>query len=679
MNRLADSQSLYLLQHASNPVDWWPWGEEAMTEAERRDVPILLSVGYAACHWCHVMAHESFEDQETATKINSDFVAIKVDREERPDVDAVYMQATQAMTGQGGWPMTVFLTPNGDPFHAGTYFPKTAMHGLPSFRQVLDAVSAAWAEHRDDIRTGAADISQRLSASSFREIGGTLTEDDLASAVRSLAADYDERHAGFGGAPKFPPSMVIEALLRVAESPLDDQLRGSARTMALDTLLAMASGGIHDQLAGGFARYSVDSGWVVPHFEKMLYDNGLLLSAYLHGWRITEHPRLRQVVSQTVDWLLSEMITEQGAFAASLDADSPDATGTLTEGAYYLWDQDQLRAVLADQDAIDFVVEHGRVTAEGTAEHGRSTLQLHGVDPADDVWAAIRSRLADARSRRARPARDDKIIAGWNGLVIDALAEAGALLDEPNWIDAARDCATTIWQLHWVDGRLRRASRAGVVGSAPGTAEDYGLLALSFIRLAEVTGESSWIERAGELIGVLDEHFGAPDGGWFDTADDAESLINRPKDPTDNASPSGLSAALHAVTRYATYTGSTDAAVRAERAARSVGRLVTAAPRFAGWLLADAVSRVAGSIVEIAVVGDPEDPSSRALASLARRLAPAGSVVVVGLPDAAGVPLLADRSLIDGRPAAYVCRTFVCRMPVTTEDALRAELKQPRR
>ncbi|QDP97891.1 thioredoxin domain-containing protein [Microlunatus elymi] len=674
-NRLADATSPYLQQHKDNPVDWWPWSEDAFAEARRRGVPILLSVGYAACHWCHVMAHESFEDEQVASKINNAFVPIKVDREERPDVDAVYMQATQAMTGQGGWPMTVFLTPAGDPIHAGTYFPPLPMHGLPSFGQVLDAVSGAWHDRREEISSGAADISRRLAEAGSGDIGGSLTQDDVGRAVQALAADFDQDHAGFGAAPKFPPSMVIEALLRFAESWPDRSVRDQARDLAVATLQAMASGGIHDQLAGGFARYSVDSGWVVPHFEKMLYDNGLLLAAYLHGWRLTGDAGLRRVAIEIVEWLLEEMITEQGAFAASLDADSRGPDGQLTEGAFYLWNRDQLHAALGVESEVEWVEDHCGVAEYGPADDGFSTLQLKGVTEEDQPhWQSLRTRLAQARSARPRPGRDDKIIVAWNALVIDALAEAGALLQRPEWTRAAVRAATTIWQLHRVDGRLVRSSRNGKRGSAQGGADDHALLALSFVRLAEVTGDPVWADRARQLLAVLDDHFSAPDGGFYDTADDAETLINRPKDPTDNAAPSGLSAAVHALRRLATYTGEVDLARRADRASDSAAKLITAAPRFAGWLLADAVSRLSDAAVEVAIVGDPADPRVEEFADLARRRAAAGSVIVTGPPDTPNVPLLSDRTMIDNRPTGYVCRSFVCRFPVTDLDDLAAQL-----
>ena len=675
-NRLASATSPYLLQHADNPVDWWEWGEDAFAAARERGVPVLLSVGYAACHWCHVMAHESFEDDQLATMINERFVSIKVDREERPDVDAVYMQATQAMTGQGGWPMTVFLTPAGDPFYAGTYFPPAPSHGMPAFGQVLEAVAEAWQHRADEVRTSAAEISRRLSDATVSDFGAEVGAVEVTAAVTALEDDYDRANGGFGGAPKFPPSMVIGALLRIADSWPDDQVRESAARMAHGSLQAMAESGMYDQLAGGFARYSVDAGWVVPHFEKMLYDNGLLLGCYLHGWRSTEdHDQYRQVIIDTSTWLINEMTTDEGAFAASLDADSRGPDGQRSEGAFYLWTPELIRRAVGDDEA-DWVLDHGRITEAGTADGGRSTLQLKGVTDDDhDRWRVLRARLAAARDVRPRPDRDDKVIAGWNGLAIDALTEAGALLDRPEWVSAATKAAETIWRVQWVDGRLRRTSRHGVVGPSEGSAEDYALLALAFLRLAEVTADPRQAERARLLIDVLTARFSAPDGGFFDTSDDAETLISRPKDPTDNASPSGLSAAVHALTRLATYDADGDHVQRAQAAARSAGKLITAAPRFAGWLLADAVTRATRAAVEVAVVGDPDDQQVRRMSRLARSLAPAGSVIIAGSPDTAGIPLLADRTMIDDLPTAYVCRGFVCRLPVTAEDALAAQLR----
>ncbi len=704
VNRLGVATSPYLLQHASNPVDWWEWGEDAFAEARRRDVPVLLSVGYAACHWCHVMAHESFEDAETAATINAGFVPIKVDREERPDVDAVYMTATQAMTGQGGWPMTVFLTPDGDPIYAGTYFPAQPFGGMPAFGQVLDAVSRSWTDRTEEIRTGAAQISDRLRDAAPQNLAGEPTAADALSAVDKLWSEYDVRHGGFGDAPKFPPSMVLQALLRITElgrnaprpadlsesdgriRPSDSDNSGSAwpeavekaEQMARGTLDAMAHGGIYDQLGGGFARYSVDAGWQVPHYEKMITDNALLLGCYTQLWRITgcRDDRVREVVSDTAEWMIAEMRTPEGGFARSLAADSPDSQGRLSEGAYYLWSRDQLVAAIGTADA-DWISQICRLDPASAQTNG-STLQLADLDDdAHDRWRRIRDRLRQARNQRERPAQDDKIIAGWNGLVIAALAQAGAIFDRPDWLQAASEAGELVWRLHWTNGRLRRTSRARVAGRGDGVAEDYADLGLGYAWLAETTAEPVWAQRARTLLDVLTVRFAAPGGGFYDTADDAEELINRPSDPTDNAVPSGLSAAIMACGRLARYTGDGELARASQRAAESTGRLQVTAPRFAGWQLADTVTRLAGSAVEVAIVGKRDDGTAAELALLARRQAPAGSVVVNGPADAGGVPLLAGRTMIDAVPTGYVCRHFVCDLPVTTANGLAGQLLPP--
>jgi uncharacterized protein len=668
-NLLADATSPYLLQHADNPVHWRPWSDEAFAEAEQRGVPVFLSVGYAACHWCHVMAHESFEDADTAEVINADFVAVKVDREERPDVDAVYMTATQALTGQGGWPMSVFLTPDRRPFYAGTYFPPSPRHGLPSFRQILDAVSSAWRERRSEVLQSADAIHIELDRRRLDLPDHEVTDADCRDALVALQRDFDARHGGFGGAPKFPPSMVLEALLRFDEP--------EALRMAERTLEAMARGGIYDQLAGGFARYSVDSHWVVPHFEKMLYDNALLLGVYVHWWRWTSqaggNPLAERVVQETIAWLLEEMRSPQGGFTASLDADSLDEQGHPREGAFYAWSQQQLIEVLGPEDGA-WAAEVAVVTAEGTFEHGLSTLQ-RPTDADPERWAAVRTRLREARERRARPGRDDKIVAAWNGWLIDALVQAGTVFGRPEWVSAAAEAATLLWQLHWQDGRLRRTSKDGIVGTAAGTLEDYAAVALGFTRLAAATADPQWIERAEQLAGVVLAEFDDGEGGFFDTAADAEVLYTRPQDPTDNATPSGLSTVVHALGLLAELTGNGAYADRAEAAERSAGGLVRQAPRFAGWLLASAVSRVRQRPVQVAVVGAPGDPRRAELARVAAQAAPGGSVVVAGEPDQAGIALLADRPLLRERPTAYVCRGFVCELPVTDVDALLSQLR----
>ncbi|HYH33916.1 MAG TPA: thioredoxin domain-containing protein, partial [Nocardioides sp.] len=522
MNRLADATSPYLLQHKDNPVDWWEWGPEAFAEARRRDVPVLLSIGYAACHWCHVMAHESFEDEATAAYLNEHFVSVKVDREERPDVDAVYMNATTAMTGHGGWPMTVVLDHDGNPFFAGTYFPDQPRHGQPSFRQVLEALADAWRERGDEVRRVADRLREHLQQP-LAAAAAPLGRDVLDRAVDSLAGDFDTQRGGFGGAPKFPPSMVLEFLLRHGSE--------QAVRMAAATLEAMARGGIHDQLGGGFARYSVDADWVVPHFEKMLYDNALLLRVYAE-WGTDVGVWAAEGIA---DFLLAELRTAEGGFASALDADSEGE-----EGTFYVWTPQQLVDVLGPDDG-PWAAELLSVTDAGTFERGSSTLQLR-EDPTDlERWFRCQRRLREARDLRERPARDDKVVAAWNGLAISGLCVAGVRIGLPAYVDAAVEAGDLLWRVHRVDGRLRRVSRDGVVGAPAGVLEDHGCVASGFLDLLQATGDTVWLERAATVLDTALAHFAAEDGGFFDTADDAEALVARPRDPSDNASPSGLS------------------------------------------------------------------------------------------------------------------------------------------
>src|SRR5689334_17431524 len=447
-NRLARSTSPYLRQHAGNPVDWYEWGEEAFAEARRRDVPLLISIGYAACHWCHVMAHESFEDEATAAQMNENFVCVKVDREERPDVDNVYMTATQALTGQGGWPMTVFATPDGRPFYCGTYFPPRPAHGMPAFRQVLAAMADAWREQRAEVEAAGGRVAGAISSRLQLE-PAPVSADVLDRAVAALEGSFDGRRGGFDRAPKFPPSMVLEFLLRHAARTGEER----ALRMARGTLEAMARGGIHDQLAGGFARYSVDADWVVPHFEKMLYDNALLLRVYLHLWRATGEPWARRVADATAGFLLRDLATPEGGFASALDADTEGV-----EGLTYVWTSAQLVEVLGEDDGR-WAAEVFAVTPAGTFEHGSSTLQLLR-DPDDAArLAGVKQRLFAARAQRPQPARDDKVVTAWNGLAIAALAEHGVLTGAPDSLVAARRAAELLVGTHWVDGRLRRVSR----------------------------------------------------------------------------------------------------------------------------------------------------------------------------------------------------------------------------
>ncbi|MFF8414205.1 thioredoxin domain-containing protein [Streptomyces omiyaensis] len=668
MNRLAGTTSPYLLQHADNPVDWWPWGPEAFEEARRRDVPVLLSVGYSACHWCHVMAHESFEDEATAALVNEHFVAVKVDREERPDVDAVYMEAVQAATGQGGWPMTVFLTPDAAPFYFGTYFPPEPRHGMPSFPEVLDGVRAAWADRRGEVAEVADRIVKDLAGRSLAHGGqGLPGEEELAAALLGLTREYDATRGGFGGAPKFPPSMTLEFLLRHHARTGSE----GALQMAADTCEAMARGGIYDQLGGGFARYAVDRAWVVPHFEKMLYDNALLCRVYAHLWRATGSDLARRIALETADFMVRELRTPEGGLASALDADSDDGTGAHVEGAYYVWTPEQLAEVLGERDAALAAAHYG-VTGDGTFEHGTSVLQLpQEAGPADaGRIASIRTRLHAARERRERPGRDDKVVAAWNGLAIAALAETGALFDRPDLVERATEAADLLVRLHLDDGgRLTRTSKDGRAGANAGVLEDYADVAEGFLALAAVTGEGAWLDFAGLLLDHVLDRFTGEGGALYDTAHDAEALIRRPQDPTDNATPSGWTAAAGALLSYAAHTGSEAHRAAAEGALGVVKALGPRAPRFIGWGLAVAEALLDGPR-EIAVVGAADDPAFRELRRTALGAATPGAVLAAGAPDGGEFPLLAGRPLVAGSPAAYVCRHFTCDAPVTDPDAL---------
>ncbi|WP_199515630.1 thioredoxin domain-containing protein [Nucisporomicrobium flavum] len=659
-NRLASATSPYLLQHADNPVDWWPWCDEAFAEARERDVPVLISVGYAACHWCHVMAHESFEDEGIARQVNGGFVAIKVDREERPDVDAVYMTATQAMTGQGGWPMTVFATPDGQPFFCGTYYPKA------TFSRLLDSVTTAWRDQRDAVVKQGSAVVQAIGGAQL--VGGPtapISAELLDNAATLLAKEHDQGYGGFGGAPKFPPHLNLLFLLR------HQQRTGSAQALEIvrHTAEQMARGGIYDQLAGGFARYAVDATWTVPHFEKMLYDNALLLRVYTQLWRLTGDPLARRIADETAAFLLRDLATPAGGLASALDAD----TGGV-EGLTYAWTPAELASALGEEDGA-WAADLFHVTPGGTFEHGSSVLVLaRDIDEAADEivqrWRDVRDRLLTARARRTQPARDDKVVASWNGLAVTALAEHALVLDSPASREAAAQLAGVLADRHLVDGRLRRVSRDGVAGQPAGVLEDYGAVAEAFCAVHQLTGDGRWLTLAGSLLDVALAHFGTGDGGFYDTADDAERLVTRPADPTDNATPSGLSAVCAGLVAYAALTGELRYREAADRALATVGPLIREHPRFAGYSAAVAEAVLAGPYEIAVATHDPTDP----LVAAAHRHAPPGTVVVVGEPDRPGVPLLADRALIDGRPAAYVCRGFVCDRPVTTVDELVARL-----
>jgi uncharacterized protein len=692
--RLRDETSPYLLQHAGNPVDWWPWSDEAFAAAAERDVPVLLSVGYSACHWCHVMAHESFEDEQTAAIMNEHLVAIKVDREERPDVDSVYMTATQAMTGQGGWPMTVFMTPDREPFFCGTYFPR------PQFQRLVLGVAKAWREDRTQVVTQARQIAAALAEQAGQPGPGpepdspetanvallrtpeSADEPAVAlaaaseAAVSVLAREFDAARGGFGGAPKFPPSMVLEFLLRHFEraaGPDGDR----ALHMTEVTADAMARGGMYDQLAGGFARYSVDAGWVVPHFEKMLYDNALLARVYTHLWRRTGGALARRVAEETCDWLIAELRTAEGGFASALDADSAGV-----EGAFYVWTPEQLTAVLGPEDGGYAAAAYG-VTEAGTFEHGASVLQLR-ADPADaSRLARIRAKLLAARAERTRPGRDDKVVAAWTGLAIAALADAGVLLGRPDFVSAASAAAELIRDVHLSDGRLTRTSRDGRSAGTAGVLDDYGCVAAGFLALVSATAADGaqqtaaagrWLALAGDLLETVMARFGTGTGGFYDTADDSERLIYRPADVSDGPSPAGTFAAADALLTYSALTGSGRHRDAAVAALASAPPLAARFPRAAGSGLAVAEAVLSGP-VEIAIAGAP-GPDRAELHRVAALAAPPGAVIAVGDGAAAegAVPLLMGRLPVDGRAAAYVCRDFSCRAPETDPVRLRAAL-----
>ena len=657
-NALGAATSPYLRQHADNPVHWQQWTPDALALAASRDVPILLSIGYAACHWCHVMAHESFADDDVAAAMNADFVCIKVDREERPDLDAVYMNATVALTGQGGWPMTCFLTPDGRPFFCGTYYPKAG------FLQLLAAVADTWRNRRAEVEQASDEIAGELRSMAAGLPGGgpALVPELCDHAVQEALRDEDAVRGGFGGAPKFPPSALLEALLRNYERT------GGAEPLAAfeRTCTAMARGGIYDQLAGGFARYSVDASWVVPHFEKMLYDNALLLRVYAHWWRRARNPLARKVTRETASFLV-DGLGAGGMFTSSLDADTDGH-----EGLTYVWTPGQLRDVLGDVDGR-WAATLFTVTEPGTFEHGRSVLQLP-VDPDDpERFERVRAALSEHRRTRPQPGRDDKVVTAWNGFAITALAEASVALDEPELLTAATTCARAIVDLHVVDGRLRRASLGGGVGDSAGILEDHAALATGLLTLHQVTGDAGWLSAATSLVDDALAHFADPDriGHWFDTADDAEQLMVRPADPVDGATPAGASLIAEALQLAAHLAPAETAGRYAEFAAATLHAgtpILAKASRSGGHWLAVAEAAVRGPL-QLAVASESE---SSPLLYAARSMAPGGAIVVAGPKDSS--ELLKGRGRIGDRDAVYVCRGHVCDLPVTTADELAAAL-----
>jgi uncharacterized protein len=626
MNRLAQETSPYLLQHAGNPVDWYPWGDEAFARARAENRPLLVSIGYSACHWCHVMEHESFEDEATAQLMNDRFVNVKVDREERPDVDAVYMDAVVALTGQGGWPMTVFVTPDGEPFFGGTYFPPEPRHGMPAFRQVLGAVADAYRERRDDVDRQAAALVAALRRSAAVEPSSEpLTTALLGEAEAVLRSQVDAHFGGFGGAPKFPPASALEFLLR-----------RDALEPALATLDGMAAGGMYDLVGGGFHRYSVDERWLVPHFEKMLYDNALLVPPYLHAWLSTGEKRHRAVVEETLEYVLRELALPGGGFASAQDADTDGV-----EGLTFTWTPEELAAVVGP----------GRGALLQPFEHGRSILR-------GDLTTEERTALHAARERRPKPARDDKAIASWNGLLLAALAEAGRRLDRADWLEAATALAEFLLGPLADGERLHRTSRDGVA-KGTGYLDDYANVAHGLYELHVATGDLRWLRESQRLALLAVELFGDPrHGGFFLTPADGEQLVARQKSFDDNPTPSGNSMLAFVLIRLARLWGDEELEERAAGVLRLVRDVLLRAPSAFGWALC-ALDLHLAPPRELAVVGPPESEVARA----ALRGFDPNAVVAFGPAD--DVPLLAGKPLVDGRPAVYVCERFACRAPTT--------------
>jgi uncharacterized protein len=651
-NALAHETSPYLLQHAANPVDWLPWGEEALGRARERDRPLLVSIGYSACHWCHVMERESFEDPATAELMNELFVCVKVDREERPDVDALYMEAVQAMIGQGGWPLNVFLTPEQVPFFGGTYFPPAPRHGMPTWRQVLQAVDEAWRTRRAEIDAQGERMAPRLAGGALLAPSPEpITEDDLDAAVAALRASFDSVQGGWGGAPKFPAASVIEFLLARDE-----------RAMALQTLRSMASGGIFDQVGGGVHRYAVDATWTVPHFEKMLYDNALLARAYLHGFQVSGDVTLRRTCEETLDFVLRELRAPEGGFFSALDADSEGV-----EGRFYVWSLDELRAVTGPD--ADAAVAWLGVTAGGNWE-GANVLESRGPEPPAEQRTRIRAALLEARARRVRPGLDDKRLAAWNALAIGALAEAGAVLGRADYVDAARaGAAFVLERMRTPEGRLLRSFNAGEARLAA-YLEDHAFLLEALLDLYEASFEERWFAEARALGDVLLARFADGErGGFFSTADDHEALVARRKDLEDTPIPAGGSAAALGLLRLAALTGD----ARYEEAAlgqlRLLHELAARHPVAFGHLLR-ALDRHLRGPREVALAGDRDGVA--ALAAVVREALRPGLVVAAARgEEPTAVPLLEGREAVGGRAAAYVCERFACRRPVTDPAELR--------
>jgi len=662
-NRLAQETSPYLLEHANNPVDWYPWGPEALARARRENKPILLSIGYSACHWCHVMARESFEDSEIAALINRDFVAIKVDREERPDLDQVYMRAVQAMTGSGGWPMTAFLLPDATPFFAGTYFPPSDRFGMPSFRRVLAAVTDAFSNRMGEVEATATQVREYLQRPAVPLAAGSLTPALLDEAYTRLARDHDPTHGGFGSAPKFPQPMLVDFLLRSHRRTGDP----SVLAMAQQTLQAMAAGGMYDQLGGGFHRYSVDERWLVPHFEKMLYDNALLPRAYLDAWQLTGDAGFRRVVEDTLAFVQRELLSPDGGFYSSLDADSEGE-----EGRFYVWTPHELELALGVDDATA-VARAFDVSDAGNFD-GRNIL--HPMTPdASAVLAGVRERLLAARAGRVRPHRDEKVIAGWNGLMLRAFAEAGRVLDRPDLLSIAEANARFLLSRMRTGERMRRSYKDGRATLA-GYLEDQAAVADGLLSLYEATFETRWLDEVRRLMReTLAAFWDAPRGAFFDTAADQEQLVVRPQDVTDNAIPSGTSMAVDVLLRGGRLLGEDSWIAIARSSLERLAPTAAKAPLAFGRLLA-ALDFELGRPVELAVIGPLADAKTRRLLDVARlRYLPNRLLAAAPDGDGRGIPLLAERRALNGAATAYLCEGFVCQSPTTDPAELQRQLE----
>ena len=684
-NRLINETSPYLLQHAENPVDWYPWGEEALARSRDEDKPILLSIGYSACHWCHVMERESFEDDAIASLMNANFVNIKVDREERPDLDAVYMEAVQMLTGSGGWPMTVFLTPEGKPFYGGTYYPPTDRMNMPGFPRVLLAVTEAYRTNRGEVERVTGQLTEQMGRTGQLPQGSNLLSVDvLHEAYSKLAANFDYQNGGFGAAPKFPQPMTPEFLLRYYHHGYNQR----ALDMVEMTLEKMAYGGMYDQLGGGFHRYSTDAYWLVPHFEKMLYDNALLARLYLHAYQITGRPLYRRITEEVLDYVLREMTDPQGGFYSAQDADSEGV-----EGKFFVWTPDEIRAVLGEDDGNLLGGFYG-VTDAGNFE-GSNILNIHQAPEAfalehgiseEDLESVIsrgKPLLLDEREKRVHPFRDDKVIASWNGLMLRAFAEAGAALGREDYVAAAAVNAGFIHGEMFVDGRLLRTYRDGRA-KISGYLEDYSCVIDGYIALYEATFRREWLDRAVTLADTMIELFWDEGvGGFYDTGSEHEVLVTRPRDVFDNAQPCGGSVASEVLLRLAIITGNEDYNLKGSKPLRALSRVMSQAPGGAAYWLG-VLDFYISLPKEIAIFGCGDEGTGRLLETVYGRYLPNRVLVGVDVSapghEGAGVagdlPLLEGRGLVDGKAAAYVCQNYVCQLPVTEADALAAQLEE---